>query len=89
MLQQRLVCHLTRVEVPTSKFWEAFGHTYEEADLLEEWTEELASSLGPEGAAAEFDSWLRAERRQDRLRDPQQRASIRSDMRKEIRRRMR
>jgi hypothetical protein len=36
ILQQRLVGHLTRVEIPTSMFWEAFAHTYEEADLLEE-----------------------------------------------------
>lgn len=36
MLQQRLTCHLTRVEVPTHQFNQAFSHTYEEADLLED-----------------------------------------------------
>jgi hypothetical protein len=84
ILQQRLVVHLTRVEIPTSKFWEAFAHTSEEVDLLEEWTEELADSVEPQQAAADFDSWIRAENRQGRLRDPQQRASVRAAMRTEI-----
>lgn len=85
ILQQRLVGHLTRVEIPTSKFWEAFGHTYEEADLLEEWTEALADEVDREQAAADFESWIRADGRQGKLRDPQQRASIRSAMRTELR----
>lgn len=42
VLQQRLVHNLTRLEVGTSKFWEAFSRTYEESDLLEEWTEGLS-----------------------------------------------
>lgn len=87
ILQQRLVGHLTRVDIPTSTFWEAFSHTYEEADLLEEWSEELADVVGHEQAAADFESWIRAEKRQDKLRDPQQRASVRSAMRTEVRQR--
>lgn len=87
ILQQRLVGHLTRVDVPTSEFWEAFGHTYEEADLLEEWTEELADALDRERASADFEAWIRADNRQGKLRDPQQRASVRSAMRTELRHR--
>lgn len=87
MLQQRLVHHLTRVEVRTSTIWEAFAHTYEEADLLEEWTEDMAALMGPIDAASEFDIWIRLESRQQRLRDPQHRASIRSELRAEVRRR--
>jgi hypothetical protein len=44
MLQQRLTCHLTRVEVPTHQFSQAFSHTYEEADLLEDWTDMLTEA---------------------------------------------
>lgn len=85
VLQQRLVFFLTRTEVPTSKLWEAFAHTYEEADLLEEWTEALAAAgIGSDDAAASFDVWIKAESRQDRLKDPQQRAPLRSEMRREL-----
>lgn len=87
ILQQRLVGHLTRVDIPTAKFWDAFGHTYEEADLLEEWTEEVAGLVDPHQAAADFDAWIRAEDRQGKLKDPQQRASVRSGMRTELHRR--
>lgn len=87
MLQQRLVFHLTRVEVPTSTFWDAFAHTFEEADLLEEWADELGERLGLDAAAAEFEAWIRGESRQQRLRDPQQRAPIRIELRVELRRR--
>jgi hypothetical protein len=87
MVQQRLVFHMTRVEVPTSIFWEAFAHTYEEADLLEEWTEDLGDLLSPRDAAAEFELWIRDESRQERLRDPRQRGPVRADLRAEIRRR--
>lgn len=85
ILQQRLVGHLTRVNIPTATFWEAFAHTYEEADLLEEWTEELEGAIDRESAVAEFETWIRAENRHDRLKDPQQRASVRSAMRTELR----
>ena len=46
ILQQRMIWHLTRLEVPTYKLHEAFSHTLEEADLLEEWTEyEIARGI--------------------------------------------
>lgn len=87
MLQQRLVCTLTRVEIPTAVFWEAFGHTFEEADLLEDWTDTLASAdVQPGDAAAAFETWIRADARQARLKDPQQRAPVRAEMRAELRR---
>jgi hypothetical protein len=84
MLQQRNVYNLTRVEVPTADFWDAFANTYEEADLLQEWIEELDDG-DTEALTAEFEAWIRVDSRQERLRDPQQRASVRAEMRKEIR----
>jgi hypothetical protein len=85
ILQQRLVAHLTRADIPTSRFWEAFGHTFEEADLLEEWIEELDGSESRDQVEAAFEHWIRSEDRQARLRDPQQRSSVRSAMRSELR----
>jgi len=60
MLQQRLTCRLTRVDVPTADFNTALAHTFDEADLLEEW----ADTLGDAGwtqpaAAAEFETFMR------------------------------
>lgn len=43
-LQQRLVFHQTRLDIPTATFHKAFDHTYEEAELLEDWTTELGSA---------------------------------------------
>ncbi len=86
-LQQRLVFHQTRLEVPTAKFHEAFDHTYEEADLLEEWTTELADLDSDPDAS--FESWIRAgdPDRQSLLRNPQDRAHVRRAMRREVSRR--
>jgi hypothetical protein len=86
LLQQRTVFHLTRVDIPTAKIWEAFSHTYEEAELLEEWTEALAASgVTADDAAQSFETWIRQENRQERLRDPQARAPIRAEMRRTLR----
>lgn len=87
MLQQRMVCCLTRVEIPTSTFWEAFAHTYEEVELLEEWNERLEGQANPNELAAQFEQWLQVDDHQLRLRDPQQRAPVRSEMRSELTRR--
>lgn len=86
-LQQRLVFHQTRLAVPTAMFHEAFDHTYEEADLLEDWCAELAEV--DEDPGASFELWIRAGNpvRQSLLRDPQARAYVRREMRQEIRRR--
>lgn len=44
MLQQRLTYYPTRAEIPTTTFNEAFGHTFDEAELLEEWTDTLVDA---------------------------------------------
>lgn len=86
LLQQRLVFHMTRFSIPTSQLWEAFGNTYEEADMLEEWLEDV-DDVGQQTAA--FEAWIREGEpsRQIRLRDPQQRASVRAEMRTTIKQR--
>ena len=83
-LQQRLVFHQTRLNVPTAEFHMAFDHTYEEADLLEEWNTELKGTA--EDTPAGFESWIRQgdPSRQSLLRTPQERAHVRRAMRKEI-----
>ena len=86
-LQQRLVFHQTRLAVPTSQFHQAFDHTYEEADLLEEWSTELATiDTDP---MSSFDSWIRegTPSRQERLKNHQERAPIRREIGQEITRR--
>lgn len=89
LLQQRLIFFLTRFDVPTQKLWEAFGHTFEEVDLLEEWTEELhAVEGGAQLCADSFHKWIIEAGRQDQLRDPQKRGPVRIAMRAEIERRL-
>ncbi len=73
MLQQRLTYHLTRAEIPTRIFNEAFGHTYDEAELLEEWTDTLLDAGQTlRNAAMEFEAFIRGGNPslQDKLRDP-------------------
>jgi hypothetical protein len=89
MLQQRLTCHLTRVEVPTYQFNQAFSHTYEEADLLEEWTDTLSQAGWSQAeAASAFESFIRSGEPslQRKLLDPQQRSSVRRACIQEARR---
>ena len=88
-LQQRLVFHLTRHATPVDNFHDAFAHTYEEADLLEEWTLRLG---GIENSpATSFEAWIREDNpsRQIRLQSPAKRALIRQEMETEIRARLR
>lgn len=85
MFQQRNVFYLTRVEIPTADFWDAFANTYEEADLIQEWIEDLEDEETVETLTAQFEDWIRKDSRQERLRDPQQRASVRAELRKELR----
>jgi hypothetical protein len=87
ILQQRLIYYLTRWEVGTSLLWEAFSHTYEESDLLEEWAEALHGR--DDSPSASFEEWIRegTPSRQEKLRDAQFRSQIRVEMRAEIRRR--
>ncbi|MHB8287807.1 MAG: hypothetical protein ACYDEY_00945 [Acidimicrobiales bacterium] len=80
MLQQRLTCHLTRVEVPAATFNKAFAHTFEEADLLEEWTDTLVvGGWTQTKAAEEFEAFLRGgtPSLQAQLLDAQQRSFVR------------
>ncbi|MGH9044180.1 MAG: hypothetical protein ACRDVP_04985 [Acidimicrobiales bacterium] len=90
LLQQRLIWHLTRLEVPTFRLQEAFVHTYEEADLLEEWIDTRAEA-GVDDATAKFEEFIRAPRDtgrnlQDDSRDPQRRSAVRGAFRAEARR---
>jgi hypothetical protein len=82
MLQQRLTCYFTRVEVPTQEFHLAFSHTLEEADLLEEWTDTLITKGWTQvAAAAEFERFVSggdAPTLQDQLVDPQRRSRVRA-----------
>jgi hypothetical protein len=80
MLQQRLTCHLTRAEVPTHQFGQAFSHTYEEADLLEDWTDTLTEAgWAPADAASAFEAFIRSgdPSYQEKLLDPQHRSAVR------------
>jgi len=92
LLQQRLVWRLTRYAVPTWKFQEAFAHTQEEADLLEDWNDELCpDGMSIEEAAEIFETFLRAElgggrTLQGDLEDPQMRGPVRIACRNEARR---
>lgn len=86
LLQQRMIWNLTRFAVPTSTLWQAFGHTYEEADLLEDWLEDVEPSERA-GQTAAFEQWIREsppDNRQARLRDPQQRAAVRVELRQAL-----
>ncbi|MGH7425983.1 MAG: hypothetical protein ACREJP_07420, partial [Candidatus Methylomirabilales bacterium] len=89
LLQQRLVWNLTRLKVETFRFQEAFAHTLEEADLLEEWNEAVCEAgMTVPDAAAKFEAFIRADRAdgnryQDDLRDPQRRSAVRSACRAE------
>ena len=88
LLQQRLVFRLTRADIPTIDFHTAFSHTYEEADLLEEWTDTLAEKgYDVHAAAASFEERIRqvdgdGPSLQALLREPERRASVRREMRR-------
>lgn len=86
ILQQRLTAHLTRTEVPTEKFYEAFAHTFDEADLLEEWTDTLVGAGWIQArAVAEFETFIRDgdPSLQRRLENPSERPFVRRECRQE------
>lgn len=86
ILQQRLTHHLTRAEIPTSQFNQAFAHTLEEADLLEEWLDILTGAEWDKtDATAAFDTLLGSgdPPLRQQLREPQRRATIRTRCRRE------
>ena len=92
LLQQRLIWHLTRFEIGTFRIQEAFAHTFEEADLLEEWTDTLSTAgMSVADAAAHFEAFIRANQGsgrtlQEDLRDVQRRSAVRVACRSEARR---
>jgi hypothetical protein len=92
LLQQRFIWRLTRHEVPTYQLQEVSAHVFEEADLLEEWSDTVcAAGASQEQAAASFEAFVRAARGggktlQDDLRDPQRRSTVRSACRLEAQR---
>ncbi len=92
LLQQRLIWHFTRLAVETFRIQEAFAHTYEEADLLEEWSDTLSlTGVSHADAAASFEEFIRADHGngrtlQEDLRDVQRRSAVRVACRNEARR---
>jgi hypothetical protein len=90
LMLQRQVHRTSRVVVPTLEFQAANEGVYEEADLIEEWCLDRGDQgVGPLEATSECVAWLREKvsgiRRQDLLRNPQQRSTVRKDMRAHLR----
>lgn len=92
LLQQRFIFRFTRHEVPTYLLQEVSAHVFEEADLLEEWSDTVcAAGASQQQAAASFEAFVRAARGggktlQGDLRDPQRRSTVRSACRVEAQR---
>ncbi|MDA8118064.1 MAG: hypothetical protein M0000_11930 [Actinomycetota bacterium] len=87
LLQQRLTFYLTRAAIPTQTFQEATVHTMVEAELLEEWIDELTSAgWEPRSATEEFNAFLGEGRPslQSQLQDPQRRSSVRTACRRKV-----
>lgn len=93
LLQQRLIWYLTRLEVETFRLQEAFGHFFEEVDLMEDWLDTLTSvGIAVSEATSSFDTFLSTDRggrtfRND-LRDPQRRSAVRQACLAEARQRL-
>ena len=88
LLQQRLTFHLTRAEIPTSTFHQAFAHTLVEAELLEHWTDTLTDAgRSIAESAALFETFIRggAPSLQEQLLEPELRASVRRACSREAR----
>lgn len=92
LLLQRWVHHNSRVIVPTFEYLKVTAEQFEEADLIEDWCDERATTpaeIPAETAAAH--EWLRGssmspgKRWQELLEDPQTRASVRTAMRRHLR----
>ncbi len=91
LLQQRFIWYLTRFLVPTHRLGEVSETVFEEADMEEEWVmHAIESGKGLDEAAQAFHDWIRASgesgiARQVQLREPQQRAGLRRQMRNHLR----
>lgn len=88
LLLQRWVHYSSRVVVPTFDFQTQTVAFYEEADLIEEWCDEMGGSDVAAATSACLD-WLREDvngrSRQELLKDPQTHSTIRREMRKHVR----
>ncbi|MGO4192247.1 hypothetical protein AB4Y67_11320 [Arthrobacter sp. YAF17] len=91
LLLQRWVHHNSRVIVPTFEYQNVTAEQFEEADLVEDWCEDLAST--PQETAAETAAaheWLRGDSSekgkswQQLLENPQSRGTVRLAMRKHV-----
>ncbi|MEU2901336.1 hypothetical protein ABZ771_00335 [Streptomyces globisporus] len=86
LMLQRRVKHFSRVTVKAFEFMDANHGVYEEADLVEDWCmHRERDGVKTLDAVAECTEWLRegepGRRRQDLLKDAQQRSTIRQQMR--------
>jgi hypothetical protein len=89
ILQQRLVYSLTRVEVGLEKLHEQTAHVLLEAELEEEWVDELAADTEPDCIAAESEAFTQFmdDGHRDVLKDSTRRSDTVRLVRAEIRRR--
>lgn len=92
LLLQRWVHHNSRVIVPTTEYQKVTEEQFEEADLVEDWCDDLVSEITDIRVETEAaHDWLRSpsteEGRswQELLQNPQSRATVRSAMRKHVR----
>lgn len=88
LLQQRFVHSLTRVVVDLPTLREHEAHVFVEAELEEDWLEDLAidtTDLSPE--IEEFDRFMGEDGRRSELRDPLLHSKVRKEVRREVRRR--
>ena len=83
---------MTRLEIPTHTFHEAFANTLEEAELLEDWNETVCDAgISQAESTGMFDAFLGLDRGDGRtlqadLKDPQLRSAVRTACRTEARR---
>ncbi|GAA4655750.1 hypothetical protein GCM10023346_48760 [Arthrobacter gyeryongensis] len=91
LLLQRWVHHNSRVIVPTFEYQGVTAEQFEEADLIEDWCDDLASTpqeIATETAAAH--EWLRGNSSeagkswQQLLENPQSRGTVRLAMRRHV-----
>ncbi|MEJ7785609.1 MAG: hypothetical protein WKF96_12460 [Solirubrobacteraceae bacterium] len=90
VLQQRLVFCLTRVAVGLDKLEEQVANVLLEAELEEEWVDDLSADDAEEGALVEQTSAFAAfmdDGHREALKDPTRRTDTTRAVRKEIRRR--
>lgn len=90
LMLQRRVKHFSRVTVKTFAFMEANLGVYDEADLIEDWCMlREDDGVKTSEAVAECVAWLQEDlggrRRQDLLKDAQQRSTVRQQMRDHFR----